>query len=226
MGVFPTTQWTQLLEGKQNKALAWQSLLSRYWKPLYVFFRAKGLTADDAKDAVQGFALELMEKDALMQLTPEKGRLRGFLCKSAENYLFNEYEKASAQKRGGGLKPIPIDDANADAWAADAAPPETAFERAWAMAVFDRSVERLEQEWSGRRNEFEAIRLFFSATKAAPGYREVAESFQLSLPQLKSMLHRARARFRELVQEEVLDTVGPTVDVSEEMAHLLQVLSR
>lgn len=143
MAVFPTTQWTRILEAQATPAraaVAWQELLLRYWQPLYAFFRAKGLSPSDAQDAVQGFSLELMEHETLFEMTPERGRLRGFLKVAAENFLLHQYEKSQAAKRGGGLRPIPIDEANAERWASSDAPPDAAFERAWALSDFQRAL--------------------------------------------------------------------------------------
>jgi RNA polymerase sigma-70 factor (ECF subfamily) len=44
----------------------------------------------------------------------------------------------------------------------------------------------------------------------------------MSVVQLKAFLHRARTRFRELVHEEVSDTVGG--DPDEEIGELLKAL--
>ena len=47
----------------------------------------------------------------------------------------------------------------------------------------------------------------------------------MSIPQLKSFLHRARERLRGLVREEVMDTVPAESDAGEEVAYLQKVLT-
>ena len=57
MSAFPTTRWTLILGAQQSpeaKAQAWRHLLSTYWPPLYALYRARGLDAAAAADAVQG----------------------------------------------------------------------------------------------------------------------------------------------------------------------------
>jgi DNA-directed RNA polymerase specialized sigma24 family protein len=228
MSPFPTTRWTLILGASQSpeaEAEAWKHLLARYWPPLYSLFRAKGLDAASAEDAVQGLAAELLERDVLKRLSPERGRLRGFLKVAAENHLMRSYERAAAEKRGGGVRPIELDAALGERLAGPAPSPELAFERAWALAVFDRALVALEGEWHGRAGDFEVLRRFFSPERETPAYRDAAAEFGLTVPQLKSMLHRARLRFRELVEAEVRETVQADRDVNEEVASLLEALA-
>src|SRR5690606_27865932 len=103
-GLFPTTRWTLILEARERPELRARALgeLSRvYWRPLYVFFRQKGASAESAEDAVQSLLLSLLERDVIERLSPGIGRLRGFLRTAAANHLAKQYEHATAQKRGG-----------------------------------------------------------------------------------------------------------------------------
>ncbi len=229
MSAFPTTRWTLILgarESPEAAAEAWRHLLSTYWPPLYAFFRARGLSAADASDAVQSFAVELLEREVVQQLTPERGRLRGFLKVAADHFLLRQHEKATAAKRGGpGARPLELDASLGERLADPSLSPEQAFERAWAMSIFDRALAALEQEWGSRAGSFEIIRLFFSPAAEPPGYREIAAKYALSIPQLKSLLHRARLRFRELVEAEVRQTVGDAAELDLEVASLLGSLS-
>lgn len=229
MSAFPTTRWTLILgarESPEAAAAAWQHLLSTYWPPLYAFFRARGLDPAAAADAVQSLAVELLERDVVQQLTPERGRLRGFLKVAAEHFLLRQHEKATAAKRGGTAKPLELDGLLGERLADASLPPDLAFERAWAVSTFERALKRLEQDWGPRAGSFEVIALFFSPAQEPPGYRETAEKFGLSIPQLKSLLHRARLRFRELVEDEVRQTVGDAADLEAEVSSLLESLSR
>ncbi|MDP1824284.1 MAG: sigma-70 family RNA polymerase sigma factor [Archangium sp.] len=229
MSAFPTTRWTLILAARESpeaRAEAWRHLLSTYWPSLYALFRARGLDGTAAADAVQGLCLELLERDVVDQLNPERGRLRGFLKVAAENFLIRQHEKATAQKRGGEARPLELDLALGERLADPSLTPDLAFERAWAVAVFERSMKSLEQEWSSRAGDFELIRRFFSPREEPPAYRDAAAEFGVSIPQLKSLLHRARLRFRELVEAEVAHTVGEGAELQTEVSSLLDSLSR
>ena len=45
---------------------------------------------------------------------------------------------------------------------------------------------------TGRAGDFELIRRFFSPREEPPAYRDAAAEFGVSIPKLKSLLHRAR----------------------------------
>ncbi len=63
---FPATRWTLILSTRDRTEAsgnAIRELLVDYWKPLYMFARRKGLPPEGAKDAVQGFFLQLLERD-------------------------------------------------------------------------------------------------------------------------------------------------------------------
>jgi DNA-directed RNA polymerase specialized sigma24 family protein len=232
MADFPSTRWTLILSAQQSpeaRQAAMRELLGAYWQPLYVFVRRKGLDATAAQDAVQELVLRLWEQDFLRSLSPERGRLRSFLRTAAQNHLGHRHEKETAARRGGGTAPIPLDFALAERLAADAdGAPEDAFDRAWAQGVVDRALARLraEYEGGGRAGPFALVEAFFRPEGEPPAYRDAATAHQMSVPQLKSFLHRARGRFRELVRDEVAQTVEAGGEVDAEVAHLVAVLAR
>jgi RNA polymerase sigma-70 factor (ECF subfamily) len=228
--VFPTTRWTLVLsarDGAEAEKRAFEHLCSAYWRPVYVYLRRKGLRAEEAEDAVQGFFLQLMQKPFLHRLDPARGRLRSYLLRALEHYLVNLHEARSALKRGGGLRIVPLDAAGAERDLAAAAPDaESAFEREWALAVMQRALERLRSEYtSGKRGAHIATLLRFFGLDEAPSYAEAAAASSMSVPQFKAALHRARQRFRELLREEIAASVDADGDVEPELAALLRALS-
>ncbi len=232
-GAFPTTRWTLIRAAKTSpeaRREALTQLMTVYWRPLYVFFRTKGLDATAAQDAVQDLLVQVLERGALDRVDPEKGRLRAYLRTMAGNYLINQHDKAVAAKRGAGAVAISLDDAGVAERLVpgDAVPPDVAFERAWAQTVMNRALEQLKNEFeSGERSgPFEVVALFFGgASGPTPSYREVAARHGMSLPQLKAFLHRARTRYRELVRAAVVDTVDDQAEADAEWAGLAKVLT-
>ena len=99
------------------------------------------------------------------------------------------------------------------------------FDVEWASTVIERALGALRQEFAeGKRSgSFEIVEAFF-ATDSPPSYRCVAERFAMTIPQLKSFLHRARARLRELVQDEAAATVESSDDAQQEVTQLMRVL--
>src|SRR5437763_15257407 len=112
-GVFATTRWSVVLAAGHSSAPgaqeALETLCRTYWYPLYVYVRGQGRSAHDAQDLTQEFFARLFEKKYLRLADAARGRFRAFLLKSLKHILVNEWEKARAQKRGGGECALPLD---------------------------------------------------------------------------------------------------------------------
>jgi RNA polymerase sigma-70 factor (ECF subfamily) len=227
-GLFPDTRWTLVLAARldpQKRRLALEELVRPRWKALYVVARKHGLAPDAAEDAVQGFVQRLLEGDVLQRLDPGKGRLRAYLRTSFRHYLSSQREEERAQKRGGGQRPVDL--ADVEAWVASSEQsPDVLFDRAWAFSVFADALAELEREYvsGARRGPFKVVRELFQFG-AAPPYAELAERHQMSVPQLKAFVHRARLRFRELLRVRVAETLTDAADADDEVLALLGVMA-
>src|SRR5690349_19194820 len=80
---FDTTNWSVILMVGQNDLPNAEAALARlcetYWHPLYAYVRRSGHSEHDAKDQVQGFFEQLIERESLRRVAPNKGRFRSFL---------------------------------------------------------------------------------------------------------------------------------------------------
>jgi len=227
--MFPDTRWTLILASRQGgeaRRAALETLLAAYWRPLYVFARRKGLSSEAAEDAVQGFFLKLLEHDFPDRLDPARGRLRSYLLTGLEHHLVTLHERESARKRGGDARLLSLDVLSAERdlpGAPDAA--VAAFEREWALLTMERALSRLRQDYEdGRRQGPAEPFLRFFGLDEAPSYADAAAQTGLTVPQFKAALHRARARYRELLREEVAGTLGSEAQPDEEIAALLAAL--
>lgn len=230
--VFPQTRWTLIRRVRSDPSAHREELgqlLGDYWKPLYHLGRRKGLSIEAAKDAVQGFLARLLERDFLTSLDPERGRFRSYLRSAFQNYLANLHAHDAAQKRGGNVPTVALDfdlaEAELDATSSD---PEAAFDRTWALGVLERALQRLRAEYENgeRRGAFEVVLRYFHPLGSGAPYAETAAEFSMTVPQLKSFLHRARARFRCLVREEVSSTLTDPLAADDEISELMRALER
>ena len=228
--IFPNTRWSMILSARESPEASravLNELLTTYWRPLYSFVRRKGYDRPFAEDAVQGFLVHLLERDFLSRLDQTRGRLRSYLCTAMDHYLVNLNEKDRAKKRGGDAITIPIDFEMAERTLA-AAPlePESAFNREWALILMERAMEKLRAEFESgqRRAPFDAVADFFKLSDA-PSYKDVAAKHSMTIPQLKSLLHRSRTRFRELIEQEAADTVAEPGHAGAEVRELMEHLA-
>jgi RNA polymerase sigma-70 factor (ECF subfamily) len=228
---FPDTRWTIIASSREGPAAcrrALEELLSAYWKPLYFYVRRKGLSVEDSKDAIQELFAHLLDRDFLGRLDPAKGRFRSYLRASMDHFLANRHEASSALKRGGGARVLSlafdVDEADAPS---SSGGPEAAFDREWALAVMERALARLRAELEkgerGRSTPFELVRRFFDLSGDPPSYEEAARESGMSVSQLKAFLHRSRVRYRELVKDEVRDTLSDA-DPDAELDELIRAL--
>jgi RNA polymerase sigma-70 factor (ECF subfamily) len=227
-GLFPETRWTLVLAARKDpekRGLAFEALVMPRYKALYVVARKHGLSAERAEDAVQGFVTRLLEGDVLQRVDPGKGKLRSYLRTAFRHYLSSQAQEERAQKRGQGKRTEDLADVEALLASPDATP-DALFDRAWALSIFTDALDALEREYtSGARNgPFAVVRELFQFG-AAPPYVELAARHGMSVPQLKSFVHRARLRFRELLRERVTDTLTDPAEADQELSLLLGALS-
>jgi len=228
--LFPATRWTLVLESRNSPSArrgALEELLSVYWKPLYVYARRCGCSDSDAQDAVQGLCARLIEREFLAQLDPERGRLRSYLRTAMRNYLANEHERSQAVKRGGGSVTLVFDDEIDESILDNGCrTPDAAYDRAWALTVVQRALDRLEREHrtSRQRTPFEVVACFFDPDREPPKYEDVAARLAISPGMLRVAIHRARARFKVLIEEEAADTMSADGGVTDEVGALLESL--
>ena len=225
---FPSTRWSLIRSTREphERRRALEELLQLYWKPLYFFVRRRGASVEEAKDTVQGFCVHLIEGDFLANPDPAKGRFRSYLRVAIDNFRRNQYERGAALKRGGGVRTVSLDFEIAERHLGGASgTAEQSFEREWALGVMERSLSQLEEEFRAgrRRGPFEAVVGYFRGVDV-PSQEHLAKAHGMTVSQFKSFLHRTRLRFRELVRDEVSQTLEDTEDVDAEIGVLIEAL--
>jgi RNA polymerase sigma factor (sigma-70 family) len=233
--IFATTHWTVVLAaGRQRSpqaAHALEELCRTYWFPLYAYVRRHGRSKEDAEDLTQAFFARLLEKNPLAGLDNEKGKFRAFLLASLKHFLANEYDKAQTQKRGGGGVPLSLDWQTADTQfqiaATNEPSPDKAFDREWALALLAKVIQRLQEECAadGKAKLFEQLKAFLMAGKAESAQREVAAALGMEEGAVRVAVHRLRKHYRQLLRDEIANTLADAAMVDEEMRSLFGAFS-
>ena len=202
-----------------------------YWPPLYSFLRHRGYSSADAQDLVQGFFAHLLEQNALTRADQQKGRLRTFLLRSLQNFLYNEFDKVAAQKRGGGHQIVSIEDHLPDAEAAMLATAHLSdaacYDLVWASTIVSRAWQNLQNAFvaEGKVEWLKELRPFIAGGSVAPlNQEEAADRLGVPIATLRTWLSRLRQRYRESLRTEVANTVSNPADVDQELHHLYQIL--
>ena len=233
--VFATTHWTAVIAaghgGSQEAEVALEELCRRYWFPLYVYVRRQTATREDAEDLTQAFFARFLEKNYLEKLTAQKGKFRAFLLASLKHFLANEWDRANRQKRGGGATTLSLDWQDADARyqiePADNSSPDKLYDRAWAVTLLEKVLGRLRDE--NARDEqaklFEQLRGFLMVGTSAIPYGEAAARLDMNEGAVRVAVHRLRRRYRELLREEISQTLVDPAHVGEEMRTLFSAFA-
>ncbi len=233
--IFATTHWTVVLAAGRKRSpqadRALEELCRTYWFPLYAYVRRRGHSKEDAEDLTQSFFARLLEKNSFAGLASEKGKFRAFLLASLKHFLANEWDKAHTQKRGGGSVPLSLDWQTADTQfqVADTQKPspDRAFDREWAVALLEKVVDRLQAECAaeGKARLFGPLRAFLTAGPAESAPREVAASLGMDEGTVRVAVHRLRKRYRQLLRDEIANTLADPAMVDEEMRALFGAFS-
>jgi len=211
---------------------ALDELCRLYWPPVYSFVRSSGHDAEAALDLTQGFFARLLEKGDVKHADRTRGRFRSFLLASVKHFVANEWDRARAQRRGGGkpLASLDIEDAEARYGRSLAVPqtPETIYEKQWALTLLEKTMTRLEEEMARSKHaqHFARFKPFLTLEGGDASYRDLARELGLSEPTIKVAIHRIRRRFGALLREEVshtLDDPSPA-DVDDEIRYLFSVM--
>jgi RNA polymerase sigma factor (sigma-70 family) len=233
--VFVTTRWSVVLAAGHGESpparAALEKLCHTYWYPLYAYVRRRGRSPEDAQDLTQEFFARLLEGKWVERADRQRGKFRSFLLTAMNHFLSDEWDKARAQKRGGGMVPVPLQlDAAETRYGLDPADhttPEQVYERRWAMALLDEVLRQLRQEYeeAGKIDIFTTLNSCLIGERASQPYAELAVKLGVNEGTVKSTVHRLRQRYRHLLREEIGHTVAGPGEVDEELRHLFTVLA-
>ncbi len=232
---FASTHWSVVVAAGDShspqSAAALESLCRTYWFPLYACVRRQGYSPEEAQDLTQAFFARFLEKKYLKHANPDSGRFRTFLLTSLKHFVVSEWRKAERQKRGGGIVPIPWNTEHAEqcyaSEPADELTPEKVFEKRWAIALMQRVLARLREQYKGANNGplFEQLKGLVWGDAIPQPYAEIATELGLTEAAVKASAHRLRQRCREVLREEITQTVARPDDVDDELRHLIELFS-
>jgi RNA polymerase sigma-70 factor (ECF subfamily) len=195
-------------------------LIRVYWKPLYYFIRQKGFDNETAKDIVQGFLADALERKTMFKADPARGKFRTFLLAALTNFIKDWHKSASRLKRGGGQSMLSLDfDDGERQYAIDVASgetPEAALNRAWAQSTLEACI----LELRGNPLHLQAFRLMMEGA----GYAEIGRKTGLGESAAKAAVFRLRQQLRDGVLRRVGRSGQETGDPDRAMADFAALL--
>ncbi len=213
-----------------DAAVALEQLCSTYWFPLYAFVRRRGFESHQAADLTQGFFADLLRRQDLRAVDPQKGRFRSFLLSAIKNFVANQIDYQTAQKRGGDVKTLAMDFEQADQRLQlepyHERTPESVFLRQWALTLIDQARDAVRREYlqSNKEQLFELLQVFLSGDPADLSYREAAQKLDKSEGAIKVAVHRLRRQFHTQIRAEISRTVETETEIDSEIQDLFDAL--
>jgi len=236
-GQFAPTRWTQILRARGQSAEAQAALgelCAAYWQPVFAFIRRQGRDEESARDLTQEFFAHLLARHGLDTVQPGRGRFRSFLLGAVKHFLADQYDRAQAAKRGGGLSVVSIEaSAGTSTTTALQIPdpagpaPDTVFDRQWAVTLVERALDVLAADLAsaGKAEHFDMLKPWLLGELDSLSQADAARQLGLTEGAAKVAIHRLRKRFRGLVKAEIAQTLDDAAQVQDELRYLLEVLS-
>ncbi len=231
-GEFCTTNWSLVISARESEDDL-RELLSRYWSPVYAFYRRLGESRDQAADLTQAFLTKVLaDRELLLRASPQRGRFRRFLAASLRNFRIDELRKIIGRRGERARVFLPADEErwrNAEPDESD--DPAQAFDRQWAATVLSETVTRLEKICRGGQLDqhwavFESRLVRPLLSGAAPiAMEQLVEELGLDGPDdVSHMLFTVKRKFRRTLHEVIAETVSDPSDVEDEVADVQRVL--
>lgn len=203
-------------------------IVAAYWKPAYVHVRFKWRASnEEAKDLVQGFFTQALEKGFLEQHDPAKASFRTWLRTCLDRFVSKEREATSRQKRGGGLlESLDFDAAERSLAGSPGPSPEEAFHAEWIRSLLELALgdAREKLDATGRGVNFELLRaadLDAGDGGARPSYAELSARFGLPVTKVTNYLHVARAEVRRALVERLRELTSSEDELRAELRRVL-----
>ncbi len=216
------------------KQAALERLFQCYRKPIVRAIQARQRCDEAAaEDLAHDFIAQCLRRDFLRNVQPGLGRFRSFIQKCLTRFLQDQHKHDSADKRGGGLAPLSLDETDEAGTLAFEPPAETApldasMDWAWADQILEEAFARLERECVAARRStlFQTLKSQLGRAEDNASLAEIAVRLGLTEGAVKVALHRLRKRLGELIAEEVKQTVANQAEWRDELRYLLDLLGR
>jgi RNA polymerase sigma-70 factor (ECF subfamily) len=235
---FPITRWSRVARAGHPDETAARAALGELcaacWCPIYALVRRLGHGETDALDLTQEYFTRLLEKPVLAAVDKSRGRFRAFLCTDCRYFLAGRRDHDGARKRGGGRPPLSIDARDAEGRyvlePADGLTPERLYDRAWALTLLGRALDRLAADYAatGRGPLFERLQAILTGGQSAVPYALIADELGMTEAGVQQAASRLRKRYREALHSEIAATLDDPseVAVASEIRDLFDALGR
>jgi RNA polymerase sigma factor (sigma-70 family) len=225
----------------QTRRVAFDALVSAYWRPVYKYVRIKWRRdRDDAADLTQEFFARAFEKGSLGRFDSARARFRTFLRVCLDGFVANEIKARGRFKRGGEASFVPFDFAaaehelsthpkvnGADAAVGATGDEEALFRQEWVRGLFSDAVSALRAscEAGGKTKQFAVFQRYDldDDPDGRPTYAQLASELAIPVTQVTNYLAFTRRELRRLILERLRSLCATDEEFRLEARELLGV---
>lgn len=226
---FTRTRWSMVQRlhapqpGVARNALV--ELALRYWYPVYAYARRCGHAPEIAQDITQAFFRQIGVEARGAPVMPG-GRFRAWLLQRLDAFLASDWHELADGEAVAEAPSLEELEQRHGADLATPGSPEQVFQRGFALEVLARGFKALQDEarQTGHLDMYEALAPFLSREPVPGQYEEIGRRLGIRPLVVVVALKRLRQRFRELVQQELADTVVSAEERETEQRVLLAAL--
>lgn len=228
-----TTPWTDILAAQVNpelRARCLKELAEKYYEPIrgFIYSRSRVASQQDLDDMTQEFFTHFLEKNLFDGLDRERGKLRSFLMKVADNFVKDQKRLGGRQNPNSPLtrhSRLQYEESVAN----DSAPsPEDVFNRDWARALLADILDVFKAAcFDKNKPHYYSVaeqQLLYPEKFDNPTYEETAASLGMDEKKVASIRNRAQKILREVTWGIVRGTVVSDGEADREMADLEKYL--
>ncbi len=227
---FATTRWSVVMHlaaspaAEAHDALA--ELAQRYWFPVYAYVRRCGHLPALAQDIAGAFLQRLLGNFRDGSASHGNSQFRRYLLSELNAFLACDWRATQDETAGAELAPPPDLERRYHEELPQTGTPEDAYQRSFALEVLDRALKRLHGEAArlGHVDMYDALLPYLGADPPPGVLDTLAPTLGTRPLALLVALKRLRQRFRELVGEELADTVTSAAELESESAALNAIL--
>lgn len=230
---FQTTDWTQVraaggADGEaRQRALA--AVFTTYRRPLLAHLCGRFQVGEDqAADWLQDFVhRKVLQANVLRRAARARGKFRTFLLTSLERFVLDQQRRARTQRRMPPRGFVPLDQVGEEDVARQAEAGAAAMACAWAKALIDETLRRMEAECARkecpRRWEVFKARVLdplYHGAETLP-YAVLVERFGFESPaEASNTFNTALRMYERLLRQVVREYAGLEADVEAELDQL------
>lgn len=208
--------------------MAGTELYQRYWQSVFLMARRSGRARHEAEDLVNGFALHIVEHEALATIDPARGRFRDWLKAAFKNFLLSEVRYHDAKKRGSAYLKLSLDEIDREEqWVMAAAgrSADEVYDCRFARKLLSRTLDRVKAEYRAEQREDWYDQLKGTLTGRELDYEQLSRQLGVAEGTLRQRARALRGRYEGHLGEEICSVIADTVDPDEERRTLQAVLA-